>query len=235
MLNLKDETLCIVSPHPDDEILGCGGLAKRVKDAGGKVHVLFMTLGDTVEYSKSGSSKGSERMREIEEAAAFMKYDSFDILFPGNQYHLRLDTVAELDVVGKIEKALNTLKPTIVAFPQPHDYNQDHRATARAVITATRPAPDDGKPFQRTVLGYESVPVADWGSGHPMSPNFYVDLSKEDLAFKLEALALYRSQIRTGAHARSLRSMENLAYYRGMQCGAMAAEAFECYRNFIKA
>jgi hypothetical protein len=68
-----------------------------------------------------------------------------------------------------------------------------------------------------------------------MSPNFYVELSEEDLAFKLNALALYHSQIRTGAHARSLRSMENLAYYRGMQCGAAAAEAYECYRNFIKA
>lgn len=38
--------LLVVAPHPDDESLGAGGLMQHVLDAGGRVHVLFMTSGD---------------------------------------------------------------------------------------------------------------------------------------------------------------------------------------------
>jgi LmbE family N-acetylglucosaminyl deacetylase len=38
--------LLVVSPHPDDEILGAGGLIQRVLHAGGSVQVVYMTSGD---------------------------------------------------------------------------------------------------------------------------------------------------------------------------------------------
>jgi LmbE family N-acetylglucosaminyl deacetylase len=38
--------LLVVSPHPDDETLGAGGLIQRVLRSGGEVKVVFMTSGD---------------------------------------------------------------------------------------------------------------------------------------------------------------------------------------------
>jgi LmbE family N-acetylglucosaminyl deacetylase len=38
--------LMVVSPHPDDETLGAGGLIQRVLGVGGAVKVVFMTSGD---------------------------------------------------------------------------------------------------------------------------------------------------------------------------------------------
>src|SRR3990167_4538917 len=124
--NLKDETLLIVSPHPDDEVLGCGGLIKKIKDQDGKVFVLFITVGDTQEYSKKGVSNGHERISEIEKVAKFLKYDDYQILFEGNTFHLRLDSIPQIELVSKIEESLNRIRPTIVAMPQSQDYNQDH-------------------------------------------------------------------------------------------------------------
>lgn len=233
MGNFKNQKLLIVSPHPDDEVLGCGGLIRRIKDQGGKVHILFLTVGDTQEYSKKGISNGHERISEIEKVAKFLKYDDYQVLFEGNTFHLRLDSIPQIELVSKIEESLNRIRPTIIALPQPKDYNQDHRATAQAVISATRPAPGDFKPFQRIVLAYESVAVANWAHEKSENPNFFVQLSKDELAFKLKALGMYKSQVRKGAHSRSLRSLENLARYRGMQCGVDAAEAYICYRNLI--
>lgn len=38
--------LLVVAPHPDDEVLGAGGLMQRVAAAGGAVHVVYLTDGD---------------------------------------------------------------------------------------------------------------------------------------------------------------------------------------------
>ena len=232
-VSFKNQRLLIVSPHPDDEILGCGGLIKRIKDQGGKVYVLFLTVGDTQEYSKRGISNGHERISEIEKVAKFLKYDDYQILFEGNTFHLRLDSIPQIELISKIEESLNRIKPTIIAFPQFQDYNQDHRTTAQAVITATRPAPPEFKSFQPLVLAYESVSVASWAQGQIDNPNFFVKLSEDELSFKLKALGMYKSQVRKGAHPRSLKSLGNLARYRGVQCGVEAAEAYICYRNLI--
>lgn len=233
MPDLKNQKLLIVSPHPDDEVLGCGGLIKKIKDAGGEVYVLFLTVGDTQEYSARGVSNGHERVSEISRAAKFLKYDNYQILFEGNTFHLRLDSVPQIDLVSKIEESLNRIKPTIVAMPPRQDYNQDHRAAAQALISATRPAPEDFKPFQKLVLTYESVPVANWAYPQVDAPNFFIPLTEDELKAKLKALSLYKSQVRKGAHPRSIRSMKNLAKFRGMQIGQQYAEAYFCHRNVL--
>src|SRR5262249_38639410 len=40
------ERLLVIAPHPDDEILGAGGLAQRVLMQDGHVTVLYVTAGD---------------------------------------------------------------------------------------------------------------------------------------------------------------------------------------------
>ncbi len=42
----KATRLLVIAPHPDDDVLGAGGLIRRVANAGGAVHVVWMTSGD---------------------------------------------------------------------------------------------------------------------------------------------------------------------------------------------
>ena len=42
----KGERLVIVAPHPDDEVLGCGGLIQQAVAAGADVRVIYLTNGD---------------------------------------------------------------------------------------------------------------------------------------------------------------------------------------------
>ena len=44
-MKLEKERLLIISPHADDEILGCYGLIKKIKDNGGEVFVQILSLG----------------------------------------------------------------------------------------------------------------------------------------------------------------------------------------------
>jgi LmbE family N-acetylglucosaminyl deacetylase len=236
MIGLKKQSLLIITPHPDDEVLGCGGLIKKIKDNGGKVYVLFLTVGDTADYRKEGMSSGSERTREIERVAKFMKYDDYRIAFPGNEYHLKLDGIPQLELMKEFENgplSLNKLKPDIVATPFFSDYNQDHRAATMALFGATRPTPDDQKPLQRVILGYESVPTAGWWDASAAKMNFYLHLTKEELEAKMKGLELYTSQVRTGNHPRALASIKKLAAMRGIESGVDAAEAFYTYRVIV--
>lgn len=42
----RGERLLVVAPHPDDEVIGAGGLAQRVVARGGQARVLLLTAGD---------------------------------------------------------------------------------------------------------------------------------------------------------------------------------------------
>lgn len=236
MVGLKNEKLLVIAPHPDDEVLGCGGLIKRVKHEGGKVYILFMTAGNTQDFSKDGSSTFRQRVNEIEKVAKFLKYDDYSIAFPGDSFHLKLDKVPQLELISAIESgpfSIAKIKPAIIVTPQPSDYNQDHRAVSEAVIAATRPAPDELKLQVPLVLGSEFSPTASWSVSPINTPNFFVSLSESDLQAKVEAMNFYKSQKREGAHTRSPRAIKSLAYLRGTQCGHFAAEAFFSYRIIV--
>src|ERR1039457_2997584 len=41
-----DDRIIVVAPHPDDEVLGAGGLIQQACAAGAEVHVIYLTSGD---------------------------------------------------------------------------------------------------------------------------------------------------------------------------------------------
>lgn len=236
MVGLKNQRLLVIAPHPDDEVLGCGGLIKKIKDNKGKVYVLFMTVGNTQDFSKKGSSTFRQRVSEIEKVAKFLKYDDYTIAFPGDTFHLKLDKLSQLELISALEKgpmSISQLNPSIIALPQPPDYNQDHRASALATIAALRPAPGEFKPVVPLILGYEFAPTAAWGVAPLNSPNFFVSLSESDLKTKVKAMEFYASQKRNGSHSRSAKTIKSLAYLRGSQCGQSAAEAYYNFRTVV--
>ena len=229
MLSFKDKKVLIIAPHPDDEVIGCGGLISKIKEGGGKVYVLFLTNGDTNDFSKAGKSTIKERNGEIEKVAKFLKYDDYDIAFKGNLYHLRLDKVAQIEIISKIERgsrmSLEKLRPSLVLFPHPESYNQDHRAAASATFTACRPASPNSKFQPRTILSYE-FPGDFWSLGVSALFNFFVELTNGHLENKLKALSLYKSQVRSHPNPRSFDALHSLATLRGAQSGCGIAEAF---------
>ena len=59
----------IVSAHPDDEVLGCGGTIARHADAGDQVQVLIMAEGATSRQLHRDRVQASEELSALEEAA----------------------------------------------------------------------------------------------------------------------------------------------------------------------
>lgn len=233
MLELKNQKLLIIAPHPDDEVIGCGGLIARVKEKGGKVFVLFLTNGDTKDFSKAGKSTEKVRAKEIEKVAKFFKYDDYHIAFDGNSYHLKLDRVPQLELISAIERdapiSIEKIRPTTVLFPDSNSYSQDHRTAASAAFAACRPAEGKLKFQPRMVLSYE-IPADQWSLGKLSPLNFFVRLKLNHLKRKLAAIRLYKSQLRSHPNPRSEDAVKSLTTIRGAQSGSKLAEAFFCHR-----
>jgi LmbE family N-acetylglucosaminyl deacetylase len=231
--SLKKQRLLVITPHADDDVFGCAGTIAKVKDLGGKVYVILMSIGDLAQYyAKEKIVKSSTREKEFVQTMKFLKVDGYDIIFKDAYKHMRMDTISRRDLIAVIEResrlSIEKIKPTIVALPS-ISYNQDHEAVFRAGFTACRPHLETVRPFPKIVLAYDN-PTHFWNvEREKFHPNFYVDISKY-FEIKLKALKMHKSQAKPKLHHLSVENLADLTRLRGREISVEAAEAFVCYR-----
>ncbi|RJQ56256.1 MAG: hypothetical protein C4526_02370 [Nitrospiraceae bacterium] len=228
-MTLSKKTLLVLSPHPDDEILGCGGLIAKVKNMNGKVFVIMFAVGNVKQIG--GESRTDARTKEVEKVMEYMGVDGYEIIFMNDDIHLKLDVMPRKDLIDIIESksrfSLNKVNPDIIAVPSLACQNQDHEAVFHAAFTACRPRVKKGLNNAPAVLVYEQVDNL-WTS-RSFKPNFYVDIS-DYLETKIKALSLYESQMREEPNLRSIENVKRFSQLRGSEICVEAAEAFECHR-----
>jgi LmbE family N-acetylglucosaminyl deacetylase len=228
---LTNKTLLVLAPHPDDEILGCGGLIAKIKSLGGKVFIIIFAVGNVQQIG--GESRTDTRTKEVEKVMKHMNVDGWEIIYKDDEKHLRLDVVPRKELIDIVENksrySVAETNPDIIAIPSLACQNQDHESVFHAAFTACRPRVKDGSHNAPAVLAYEQVDNL-WTS-RSFKPNFFVDIS-DHLDAKLQALSLYHSQMRDEPNLRSLENVRRLSQLRGSEICVKAAEAFEC-RRFI--
>ena len=223
MLN-SNTRLLILSPHPDDEILGCGGLMSKINKIGGENHVVVFTYGDAVDVPDI-------RKQEFEKVMKYMNVSSHKCLY-SNQFHLRLDQIPMFNIIQEIEKILRAIRPTICAIPYP-SFNQDHRVVYEAAIGALRIPSIIGVNDSINVLIYEYPQIAWNVYSRAFEPNIFIDISDE-IGQKLHAFNIYESQMKTQKHAISSSGIQKLASMRGLSISEEYAEAYILKRGIIK-
>jgi N-acetylglucosamine malate deacetylase 1 len=218
----------VVAAHPDDEILGCGGTMIRHVDEGDEVHVVFMADGVTSRSSKETLlDEINKRKKSAIEACKIV--GTQQPVFLGlldNQ----MDTYSMLEITQKLEKIIIKIEPNIVYTHNNKDLNIDHQLTHKAVMTACRPQP---KRSVSKIYSFEILSSTGWGSStteNVFTPNMYVDITKE-WKKKLTTLGCYNNEVKSFPHARSYKSIEALAVYRGSHVGVDSAEAFYLERG----
>lgn len=220
-----NSVILVVAAHADDEVLGCGGtLARHVRD-GDTVHVVFMADGVT-SRGQVDSHEQYQREAAAKKAQSALGVASVRFLsLPDN----RMDSVALLDVVQPLERAMQELAPDIIYTHHDGDLNVDHRITHQAVMTACRPVPGQRV---RKILTFEVMSSTEWsGSGGQRAfiPNVYVDIT----AYwnqKLQALLAYEYEMRPPPHSRSIEHLDVMSLHRGFEVGVSRAEAFYLVR-----
>ena len=220
-------SVAVIAAHPDDEVLLAGGaMARHVAD-GDRVAVLILATG-LAARTDGGTPEADALARLRDEArAANGTLGVRDVTFadfPDN----RMDSVALIEVVKRVEAFLAETAATVVYTHHPGDLNIDHGVVARAVLTAARPLPGS---TVAEILAGEVLSSSEYAApADRFRPNTYVEVTPW-LAAKQAALAAYAGEVRDWPHPRSTDAVAHLARLRGAECGLPAAEAFTSLRR----
>lgn len=224
---MKQEKILIVAAHPDDEILGCGGVISRSARENKQIYVIILGEGVTSRFATRKDGLKSNDLKKIKgavkEAAktiGIKKTVTFN--FPDN----RFDTVPLLDIIKVIEKTKNDVRPDILYTHHPSDLNIDHQITYKAVLTVCRPIAGE---TVKEIYSFEIPSSTEWNFPNKFMPNVFVDISK-DIDRKIKALQCYKTELRPFPHPRSLEAIRHNARRWGSVAGVDYAEAFESVR-----
>lgn len=228
------DRVLVIAAHPDDEVLGCGGVIARHAAAGDEVHIFILGEGATSRHQIRNIGGHTRETGTLQSAAcsAAAILGAQRPQFAGLPDN-RMDSVPLLDVVKRVEAVVAEWSPTIVYIHHGGDLNVDHRIAHQASITACRPVPDAAV---KAIYAFEIVSSTEWSSaalGEGFRPQRFVDIS-HILDRKLEALECYASEMRRFPHARSIEGIATLAKLRGASAGLQVAEAFMVVREVVR-
>ena len=220
------ERILVIAPHPDDEVLGCGGVIARHSARGDRVQVVVVSRGAPDIFPPE---EVEETRSELAAAHQLLGVENVHFLdFPAP----RLDTMAGHILADRLTRLVREIQPQTVYAPHWGDLHSDHKAVYWAAMVATR---QNNVARVERLLCYETLSETEWGGPSAESaftPTMFVDIS-EFLSTKLKAMACYRTQLKEYPNSRSLRSIEALATFRGSTVSLSAAEAFVLVREVV--
>ncbi len=201
----------VFAPHPDDEVLGCGGALADLLDRGARLDVVLVTDGaagarDAEERARIAATRMGESRRALDVLGGGTLHASG---LPDRGLGDRLEEVEALLARWLVEAA-----PDLVFAPSPVETHPDHRAVAVSLFRlAARP---DGDAAARALDGTN---VAFFELSQPFRPNFLFDATRVRER-KERAIGAFASQAAERDYAGFVRG---LSAYRRMTLSADVA------------
>lgn len=216
----------VIAPHPDDELLGCGGTLLRRGAEGGTVGWLLMT--SITEQGGWSAERIDQRAGEIErvrEGLGIATEHLYPLGFPAAE----LDQVPMSTLVARMSEVFKDFQPEEVLLPHPGDVHSDHRITFEVACACTKWF---RYPSVKRVLTYETLSETDAGldPSRRFQPTVFVDISAY-LERKMELMRVYVSEMGAFPFPRSAEALRALAQMRGAQAGFDGAEGFVLLRE----
>ena len=212
-----------VVAHPDDEVLGAGGMIYNLIKKHHDVSICIMC--SDAEARKNNSNEISIRNQAINSANS-LKIDESNIMF-GSFPNIKMNTIPHLELVQFIESAILKFKPDVLITHYKNDLNSDHKITSECCDEAIRlfQRNDSIKQIKKYMY-MEVLSSTDWVPNDYFCPNYFYEINKSGLESKIKALSFYEGAIREYPHSRSIETIEALAKLRGSQAKLNYAEAF---------
>ena len=184
----------VFAPHPDDEVLGCGGLVAALLEAGVPVRVVVVS---------DGGLGGDVLQRERESRAAARElagpHPPPSIEFWGQPDR---SVAASAGLVERMCQAMIDSGADWVLAPSPYEIHPDHRAVAVAAAMAFASAHGEDS----------TAKLAFFEVGHPLFANLLVDITPV-LGRKAAALQCFPSQLAVQDYGQQLLALNRFRSY----------------------
>ncbi len=193
---INDGPLLVISPHFDDEIIGCGHLLAGLPDKDA-VHVAFCTLGDHlpagIRLAENGAVAGSISDQRREESRKALSVTG---IHPDNLHYFDSPELALNVNLERLAEWFDTLdrhlSPVSVFIPGRFDQHPDHLAARRAWMMQENKAGDTRRIYEYFI--YADYPLL---PGRDIRRYFKAPalrMVKGDQALKMRALEKFESQ-----------------------------------------
>ena len=190
------QRVLVITPHPDDAEVWCGGTVARWIKEGAEVYFVLCTDGGKDTFDRQVSSEDLATIREAEqrEAADILGVTQMVVLgHPDGE--LEDDDVFRRELVRQIR----LVRPDVVLCPGPYRRNlawhRDHRIAGQVAIDAVFPYARDHLHFrelweQEGLEPHKTATVLLWGAEQP---DTHMDIG-DTLEVKIRAVAVHQSR-----------------------------------------
>ena len=217
------KSVLVVAPHPDDEVLGCGGAISFFRQQ--EYHITILTV---AAHMPPLYSKDVHQITVSEALTAHQSLGVSDSIF--------LDypavSLSQIDIAEfnkSICDVVNKVDPHVLLIPF-YDRHIDHRLIFDSCLVASRPIRPQSN--LQIVACYETISESYWnapGIEPQFTPNWFLDITHH-IDAKCSAMKSYKSQVSPFPGPRSVEALRALALFRGSQHGFAYAEAFHIIR-----
>jgi len=216
------KNILIIAPHPDDEVLGCGGTIAKLAPKNN----IFLCIATKAYYPQWTKEFIRKRPAEVKKSSQILGIKK--VFFLGLP-SLKLNILPQNKISESILKIILKIKPEIIFVPHRGDINKDHQIIHDSCLVSCRPTNINIK----LILAYEVLSSTEWGNPIEFfKPNVYSDITNF-LNKKIAAMKIYSSELKNPPHPRSLEIIKVLAQKRGSEIGCKFAESFMLIRQKI--
>jgi LmbE family N-acetylglucosaminyl deacetylase len=206
------EGIMVFAPHPDDDIIGCGGSIAQHVQQGRSVRVVYLTSGDAGSLTCPKPELARLRRNEAVKAATVLGLCEADLIFLNNPDGYLPYSAENLVLLINL---IRQLRPNLVYLPHDQEQSRDHRVTHELVLEACRRAGGPwfqeccGEPWSpESLLGYEV-----W---NPLPTVAYSEDITDFIDLKLQALQQHQTQLEAVDYAEAIKGLNR---YRGIMTG----------------
>lgn len=216
----------VVTPHPDDAEIGCGGTVAQWTHEGAEVIYVLCTNGDKGSQDPDMTPERLAAIREKEQSDAAAVLRVKEVVFLRHQDGELEDT---REFRGELVRAIRQFQPDVVFCPDPFRrsfyLHRDHRICGQVTIDAVFPYSRDRLHFfELTNQGFQPHKVGTilmWGTEEP---DTFVDIT-DTLELKCQSLLCHASQVSNPGQD-AVKFVREFAETQGAKGGMKYAEAF---------
>jgi LmbE family N-acetylglucosaminyl deacetylase len=197
--------ILVIAPHPDDDVIGCGGTLSHLAASGQQITILYLTSGDAGDATVEKKILSDIRESEAEKACAILGISSYEFLhFPDGNIQENEETLTI------ITEKIRQYQPGVLFIPHENDGHRDHRISYTLTMEAVWRAAANS--HQHTTGAMWKVPtILAYEVWTPMTTISYTEDISDVIEKKTHAINAHSSQLK---NVRYDRAMIGLHEYR---------------------